>query len=128
MNKLIKTVAAVTVAAFTLSTAYASTPAVNAIHSQTTVMGFFHPKKPMVKKPLFAGNIIGNKNTHVYHMPGDPGALPAPQNRVYFHTQTQAVAAGYHRAGSGHGKMSPMGHHMMGSHTMGTSHHMMMHH
>ena len=44
------------------------------------------------KKPLFAGNIIGNKRTHVYHMKGDPGALPAEQNRVYFQTEAQAVA------------------------------------
>ncbi len=49
------------------------------------------------------GNIIGNKNTHVYHMPGDRGQLPAPQNRVYFRTEREAIAAGYRRAGMGHG-------------------------
>ena len=46
-----------------------------------------------------SGNVIGNKNTHVFHLPGDKGALPAPQNRVYFRTAAQAMAAGYHRAG-----------------------------
>ena len=50
---------------------------------------------------MMGGGIVGNKNTHVFHMPGDPGALPAPQNRVYFHTMQQAMAAGYHRAGGG---------------------------
>ena len=78
------------------------------------------------KKPLFAGNIIGNKRTHVYHMKGDPGALPAPQNRVYFRTEAQAIAAGYHRAG--HGKPIPA-HHMMMSphHPMMSPHHPMGH-
>lgn len=79
------------------------------------------------KKPLFAGNIIGNKNTHVYHMPGDPGALPAPKNRVYFHTQAQAIAAGYHRVGS-HGKPMPPHHTMVSPHhAMMSPHHSMMH-
>jgi len=70
------------------------------------------------KKPLFALNIIGNKRTHIYHMKGDPGALPAEQNRVYFQTEAQAIRAGYHRAG--HGKPVPA-HRMMGApphHTM----------
>ena len=26
---------------------------------------------------MMSGSIIGNKNTHVFHMPGDRGALPA---------------------------------------------------
>ena len=51
-----------------------------------------------------AGGIIGNTRTHVYHMPGDRGALPAVQNRRYFRTESQALAAGYHRAGSSHGQ------------------------
>ncbi len=45
------------------------------------------------------GGVIGNKKTRVYHLPGDRGALPAPQNRVYFHTAAQARAAGYHAVG-----------------------------
>ena len=73
------------------------------------------------RKPLFAGNIIGNKHTHVYHLPGDPGALPAPQNRVYFHTQAQAMAAGYHHMGSQGGSM---GHH---HNMMMAPHHSLMH-
>jgi hypothetical protein len=50
-------------------------------------------------RPLFAGAIIGNKRTHVYHLPGDKGNLPAAQNRVYFHSVAEATAAGYHAAG-----------------------------
>jgi hypothetical protein len=101
------------------------------------MLGFLHKPKPttmthhsMMHHPMagtqgggmFAGKIIGNKNTHVYHVAGDPGALPAPQNRVYFHTEAQALAAGYRRAGGGKG----------GKHSMGSmkTHHMstMMHH
>ena len=48
---------------------------------------------------MVGGSIIGNKNTHVYHMAGDKGALPAPQNRVYFSSVAAAQAAGYHAAG-----------------------------
>lgn len=44
------------------------------------------------------GAIIGNKNTKVYHLAGERGALPAEKNRVYFSTEAQARAAGYHAA------------------------------
>ena len=60
------------------------------------------------------GNIIGNKNSHVYHMPGDKGSLPSAANRVYFRTEAQAMAAGYHRAGASHGRTGGAmhGHHV----------------
>ena len=47
----------------------------------------------------FAGAIIGNKRTHVYHLAGAKGSLPAEKNRVYFHSEAEARAAGYHPAG-----------------------------
>src|SRR2546429_9761916 len=50
------------------------------------------------------GNVVGNKNTKVYHLPGDKGQLPDPKNRVYFKTAKEAEAAGYHHAGA---KMAP---------------------
>ena len=50
-----------------------------------------------------AGNIVGNKNTKVYHLPGDKGAMPAEKNRVYFKTEREAMKAGYHLAGSKQG-------------------------
>lgn len=53
------------------------------------------------KQVAHVGNVIGNKNTKVYHLPGDKGALPAEKNRVYFRTAKEAEAAGYHRAGVG---------------------------
>ena len=48
-----------------------------------------------------AGQIIGNKKTHVFHVAGDHGSLPAPQNRVVFHSTAEAKAAGYRAAGEG---------------------------
>ena len=76
-----------------------------------------HPmyNRPMPGRPMMGGgmsgmsggSIVGNKNTHVYHMAGDRGAMPAPQNRVYFRSMREAEAAGYRRAGS-----------TMGSHSM----------
>ncbi len=52
---------------------------------------------------MMGGPIIGNKNSHVYHMAGDKGSLPAPQNRVYFSSAAAAQAAGYHAAGGSRG-------------------------
>ncbi len=57
------------------------------------------------------GGVIANKNSHVYHLPGDRGALPAAQNRVYFSSAAAAEAAGYHRAGgTSHSGSRPMMH------------------
>ena len=47
-----------------------------------------------------SGQIVGNKNTKVYHLPGDKGAMPDEKNRVYFRTEREARAAGYRMAGS----------------------------
>ena len=51
-----------------------------------------HMGRPM----MGAGRIVGNKNTKVYHMPGDNGNMPAEKNRVYFRSEREAMAAGYH--------------------------------
>jgi hypothetical protein len=48
------------------------------------------------------GSIVGNKNTKVYHLSGDKGNMPAEKNRVYFRTEREAMAAGYHVAGTKH--------------------------
>ena len=77
---------------------------------------------PMGGSMMGMGNIVGNKNTRVYHMAGDRGAMPAPQNRVYFRSEREAEAAGFRRAGSPHG-MHIMGNHTMTNHAMGN--HMM---
>jgi len=64
-----------------------------------------HPRSPETGRyiktaPPVAGNIIGDKNTKVYHLPGDRGTLPMEKNRVYFRTEAEAVAAGFRHAGS----------------------------
>ena len=60
------------------------------------------------------GQIIGNKNTKVYHLPGDKGSMPAEKNRVYFRSERDAIAAGYHLAKvrGKSTKMKPMTHRM----------------
>lgn len=118
MKLFARAIAFAAAAAFTAGVSFAQT----ANHTQTPqhhgLMSLLHrPKPATAHKPLFAGNIIGNKRTHVFHMPGDPGALPAPQNRVYFRTQAQAIAAGYHRVGSnGHAMHKAMAHKPMAHH------------
>ena len=47
-----------------------------------------------------SGQIVGNKNTKVYHLPGDKGNMPSAKNIVYFKTEAEARAAGYHAAGT----------------------------
>ncbi|MCI0664537.1 MAG: hypothetical protein L0220_26045 [Acidobacteria bacterium] len=45
------------------------------------------------------GEIIGNRNSRVYHLPWCPGYdAVAEQNRVYFDTPSEAKAAGYRLA------------------------------
>ena len=84
-------------------------PGTMGAHSYGT-MGNNHPMmggRPtgggMMGGGMMGGQIIGNKNSHVYHMAGDRGAMPAPQNRVYFPNAAAAEAAGYHMAGGGRG-------------------------
>jgi len=65
------------------------------------------PLTPLLPLPLPAtaaplptadGQIIGNLRSHVYHLPGDT-RLPAVNNRVYFKSEADAIAAGYHKPG-----------------------------
>ena len=76
-------------------------------HSYGTMGGGAMGGRPMMGGAMggsmMGGRIIGNKNTHVFHMAGDRGALPAPQNRVYFPNAAAAEAAGYRMAGGGRG-------------------------
>lgn len=77
-----------------------------------------HSYGTMGNHSMMGGQIIGNKNSHVFHMAGDRGALPAPQNRVYFSSVAAAQAAGYHAAGSSRGMTTgrPMMHGSMRPH------------
>jgi len=46
-----------------------------------------------------SGNIIGNRNSRIYHLPGCRSYnAVAEHNRVYFKTETEAVAAGFRKA------------------------------
>lgn len=67
--------------------------------------GFRRPRATAGSTVPIPGGIVGNKRTHVYHLPGDTGNMPAPQNRVYFRSEAEAIAAHYHAAkkrGAGH--------------------------
>src|SRR6478735_644798 len=55
-------------------------------HSQS---GSRHARSTAGSITPIPGGIIGNKNSHVYHLPGDKGKLPAEKNRVYFHSEAE---------------------------------------
>lgn len=45
-----------------------------------------------------AGTIVGNTNSHIYHVPGQAGYNMNSSNAVYFHSEQEAIAAGYRRS------------------------------
>lgn len=48
-----------------------------------------------------SGNIVGNKNSRKYHLPGCPGYdQTLEKNRVYFKSAAEAEAAGFTKAGN----------------------------
>ena len=44
------------------------------------------------------GLIVGNKNTKVYHTPDQENYSMAAKNAVYFKTESEAIANGYHKS------------------------------
>jgi hypothetical protein len=42
--------------------------------------------------------IIGNVNSHVYHLPGQRGYTMKSKNAVYFNSEQEAINAGYRKA------------------------------
>lgn len=42
--------------------------------------------------------IVGNMNSHIYHVPGQAGYRMNSANAVYFDTEQQAIAAGYRKS------------------------------
>lgn len=44
------------------------------------------------------GQIVGNKNSHIYHVPGQRGYNMNSSNAVYFQSEQEAIAAGYRKA------------------------------
>ncbi|GEO64847.1 hypothetical protein [Companilactobacillus nantensis] len=45
-----------------------------------------------------SGTIVGNANSHIYHVPGQAGYNMNSSNAVYFHSEQEAIAAGYRRS------------------------------
>lgn len=45
-----------------------------------------------------SGQIVGNSNTHVYHVPGQRSYNMSSKNAVYFNTEQDAINAGYRRS------------------------------
>ncbi|WP_341520091.1 endonuclease [Pseudomonas sp. G.S.17] len=58
--------------------------------------------QPPVTRSASTGAIIGNRNSHVYHLPhGCPSYdKVAAKNRMSFQSESEALAAGYQRAGN----------------------------
>lgn len=44
------------------------------------------------------GRIIGNRNSHIYHVPGQAGYRINSANTVYFNNEQEAIDAGYRKA------------------------------
>ena len=44
------------------------------------------------------GRIVGNRNSHIYHVPGQAGYRMNSSNAVYFNSEAEAKAAGYRKA------------------------------
>ncbi|WP_334330408.1 sunset domain-containing protein [Companilactobacillus sp. HBUAS59699] len=45
-----------------------------------------------------SGQIVGNRNSHIYHVPGQRGYNMNSSNAVYFQTEQDAINAGYRKA------------------------------
>lgn len=45
-----------------------------------------------------SGKIVGNKNTKIYHVPGQAGYRMNSANAVYFNSEQDAINAGYRKA------------------------------
>lgn len=130
MHSVVKTSAALAALALLGGSALAQTPAAAPPPAKKGLFSkFFHPKPkpgtmspmhsgmmspmhsgmmshsslPMSNRSVLGGQFIGNKNSHVFHAPGDKGALPSEKNRVYFPSAAAAEAAGYHASGRGPG-------------------------
>ena len=89
-----------------------------AANAQPPKMGTMqhHPTMGRMMHRPNMGSIIGNRKTKVYHLAGDKGNMPDAKNRIYFHTERDAIRAGYHLAGRKmppH-RMMPMKHPMSG--------------
>ncbi len=60
------------------------------------------PAKPSLASSVSAGAVLGNRNSHIYHLSnGCPGySQVAQKNQVAFGSEAEAQAAGYRKAGN----------------------------
>ncbi len=59
--------------------------------------------------PTDQGNIVGNRNSHVYPLPGCPGYNAMKEkNKVYFKSEAEAAKAGFRSAGNCRKKRSSL--------------------
>lgn len=65
-------------------------------HAATATSGTKHTQGDLTTGQ--DGKIIGNKNSKIYHVPGQAGYHMNSSNAVYFQTEAQAKAAGYRKA------------------------------
>lgn len=53
----------------------------------------------LVSAPVAGGRVIGNRNSHIYHVPGCRSYNDvAERNRIYFSSEAEAQAAGFRKA------------------------------
>lgn len=45
-----------------------------------------------------SGKIVGNRNSKIYHVPGQAGYNMSSANAVYFNSEQEAISAGYRKA------------------------------
>ncbi len=45
-----------------------------------------------------SGQIVGNRNSKIYHVPGQAGYHMSGANAIYFNTEEEAIAAGYRKS------------------------------
>lgn len=82
--------------AVSASAAAASSSAEAAAQTQNTGVGTGGQRGDMDTDS--AGVIVGNANSHIYHVPGQANYRMNSANAVYFNTEADAQAAGYRKA------------------------------
>ncbi|MFT8726448.1 MAG: hypothetical protein ABF756_00470 [Liquorilactobacillus ghanensis] len=85
-----------TTAAHSSDSSQAASSAVNS--SSATATTTTESSSSTAKVTVGQGKIIGNRDSHIYHVPGQAGYKMNAANAVYFATEAQAQAAGYRKA------------------------------
>lgn len=75
-----------------------SQAASSAVNSSSATAATTESSSSTAKVTVGQGKIIGNRDSHIYHVPGQAGYKMNAANAVYFATEAQAQAAGYRKA------------------------------